>query len=470
MDNRDVLTFTKIEKELSLFDREYANVHYWQYLRFSVCESLFGNTYKQNKQARKQTRRSSFKNMINIIRDIKKDFMVYFSMKHADLVVFRQVFNKEKFFDYWMLPTNVKTYTFRTKYEEKNDSADDNHFGIPKILMNLKKIFDKYFLNKEFDQHEHEFLMSLEKKLKEIYGQSMSCVEMEEAIVEACYIHRYYKRYFSKMFTKLDCKAILTIVYYQDYLYPAYEVAKEKKIPVIELQHGVVNNHQSYWFEDRRGVNNYTPDYLLTFGDIHNEWVKLVNGCKSISVGFPYQEYMINELRNIIPKEDTVIVYPESDPIFEETIEVFVKNYTQYRVIIKMHPIQAGHEEEYYPILSKNKTVEFVSSQEKGIYYWLKYARHHVMASTTVGLEAMAFDHCNVCIIESIPHDQTQCLLDWGVARGFKTPDELAHLIENPLEGCQNLFEVRDRLWKRNSKENMERFFRTMNENEWKYR
>ena len=89
------------------------------------------------------------------------------------------------------------------------------------------------------------------------------------------------------------------------------------------------------------------------------------------------------------------------------------------------------------------------------------------MASTTVGLEAMAYDHCNVCIIESVPHEQTQCLLDWGVARGFRTVDELADLIQDPIEDKPNIQDVRGMLWKRDAKKNMEEFFQKMFEDGW---
>ena len=91
------------------------------------------------------------------------------------------------------------------------------------------------------------------------------------------------------------------------------------------------------------------------------------------------------------------------------------------------------------------------------------------MASTTVGLEAIAFDHCNVCIAEDVPHDQTQCLLDWGVARCFSTVDELKNLILNPLDlTTEEAKKARERLWSSNASTNMTNIFRKFKENNWR--
>ncbi len=472
---KDVERFAVLEKNMALFERKYKGFAYWQYLRFGVCEALFGERHEIEKKVSGKIQINFSKRLLFAVTDILKDIRFFLLQSRCDLAVFRQAVLKDKFFDFWQMPEEIKTYSFRAEENINEYLIGEHYFGFPRIKKGLyfrlykvlkKKIFQTSSWN-VFDTNERKFLVELEDRLKEQYGQSLSWQEMEEAVIDASITHNIYKKYFKKVFDKLQCKAILTIVYYQTVLYPAYEAAREKGIKIIELQHGVINNHESYWFEDRRGINNYTPDYLLTYGDIHNEWIKLVTDSRAVSVGFPYQEYMISTLKDIETKSDTVIFYPDSFPEYEDIIDQYIKKYRQYNVLIKLHPLQSGHIEEYFPVLSKNKDAVFINSQDKGIYYWLKYAKHHVMASTTVGLEAMAYDHCNVCIIESVPHEQTQCLLDWGVARGFRTVDELADLIQNPIEDKPNIQDVRGMLWKRDAKKNMEEFFQKMFEDGW---
>lgn len=82
------------------------------------------------------------------------------------------------------------------------------------------------------------------------------------------------------------------------------------------------------------------------------------------------------------------------------------------------------------------------------------------MSSTTVGLEAVAMPHTNICIAENVPHEQTQPLLDWGVARGFSTAAQLMEIIKSPIEPNEKTVEKRELLWNLNSKENIRLFFK----------
>lgn len=290
---------------------------------------------------------------------------------------------------------------------------------------------------------------------------------MESEILHWIEMDKAYEVFFDKFFSKVACKAIVTEQYYQNHLYAAFRVPRKKGIRVIELQHGVISNHQEYWFDDQRGLNNYTPDYFLTFGDIHTSWTKLLPSTRAVSIGFPYQEAEIQRLKEQQTEEQTVVIYPnplrEFEKIVDEFADVAVKK--GYRVILKVHLSEAVDFKQYYPLLAKNQSIEVVTAQDKGIYYWLKLAKHHVMANTTVGLEAAALDHTNICIATAVPHQQTQPLLDWGVGKGFDTAEELMDLIKNPLQADKA--KARNALWKPNAAKNMERFFTEMWEQDW---
>ena len=151
------------------------------------------------------------------------------------------------------------------------------------------------------------------------------------------------------------------------------------------------------------------------------------------------------------------------EQVIDEFANVAVQN--GFRVILKLHPMQAVDPACYYPVLVNNKNIEIVAQQDKSIYYWLKLAKHHVMANTTVGLEAVAFNHTNVCIATNVSHVQTQPLLEWGVARGFATAGDLMQLIECPISGdCSN---ARSGLWRPNAEQNIQMFFRNLKAQDW---
>ena len=88
------------------------------------------------------------------------------------------------------------------------------------------------------------------------------------------------------------------------------------------------------------------------------------------------------------------------------------------------------------------------------------------MASTTVGLEAVAFNHTNICIAENVPHEQTQPLMDWGIARGFSSANELMNLIQYPIS--TEYSEVRKALWENNAEKNIQKFLMDLRSNNWR--
>ena len=366
------------------------------------------------------------------------------------------------------MPAQIKSTRIRTSFDPKDISTNEYNLLLIYFQANIKfRLKRKLNINKK-DQNELRFLRNLEKKIKLNFGQSITAEEMEQYIYHYIEIYRVSEKYFEKLFNKTKCKAILVVCYYQEVLYAAYDVAKRKNILIMELQHGVINNHEEYWFEDLRGNNNLTPDYLLAFGKKHIEWTQLLPTTKAVSIGFPYQCFKIKELEYLSTEEKTVIIYPVAKKEFEIIINEFVSLAVPkgYRIIVKLHPNEVDGMKSRYPILSENSDIEFITRQSEGIYYWLKLGRHHVMASTTVGLEAVAFNHTNICIAENVPHEQTQPLMDWGIARGFSSANELMNLIQYPIS--TEYSEVRKALWENNAEKNIQKFLMDLRSNNWR--
>lgn len=467
----DVGTFVKLEEELSLFERNYNGFYYWQSIRFIVCSySLQGNYARQLFAPKNQkTFMHYFTTLFQMIIPVVIE--AFRRVPKAELIFLRDVLlSDQKFFDSWDVPENIKLANYKLFYTERN--GNDEHFlEWPKLKTAIThKIRNLLHLNKK-DQQEKNFLIDLEKRLIREFGQAMSAEEMESAILYCSNYDENYCKAFKKLFAKIECRAIAFEGYYLNSLLSAIRVAQEMGITTIEFQHGTIINHQEYWFEDRRGLHNYTPDYLLTFGEAHNSWIKLVEGHKAIAIGYPFQEKMVKAVEDIETNDKEIVIYPQSDSIFEETLNQFTNEITKlgYIVYVKIHPLEMNDVSSFYPLLSRNKNLQVITSQKEGVYYWLKKAKHHIMATTTVGLEAMIFDHSNVCIALNTHHDTAQCLLDWGTARGFSTAEELKELILNPIDlTTESAKKARERLWRSNASNNMKNIFREFKAHDWK--
>lgn len=469
MDKREFCEFEKKEK---LFERTYCGKPYWQMLRFLVCEAAYSDRVEKGDILHREKRKNR-----SFILAVKAFYFAFHSvisfrnLELCDVICFTHNTKQAPqaaFFDYWAMPKQINCLKIKETCDpEALGLHDNNNLMVPYVKAKMKYYLKKMSNTGERDCKEKKFLQELEIKITHKFGRSVTAARMEQEILQWIDIDREFEKYFAELFEKTKCKALAVVCYYQYQLYSAYRVAREKNIKIIEFQHGVISNHEEYWFEDRSGLNNYTPDYFLAFGKSHIEWTKMLDCTKPIIVGFPYQEYQINKLAMLDTQEMMVIIYPQAQIEFEKVIDEFATQAVKkgYKIFVKLHPLQAINHGIFYPLLSTNSDIEFITRQDQGIYYWLKRAKHHVMANTTVGLQAVALGHTNICIAENVPHEQTQPLLDWGVARGFFTAEELMTLIQSPL--TTNLEQVKQNLWQPSGKQNVENFFLKIFQQDW---
>ena len=462
-DKIDVARFCEIEKELSLFSREYCGAPYWQYIRFFVCQYCFTNRFDKGTEITQERRGlAEVSQKLRKLLSLIKDFFFFCNPGQYDLLILKNDSLKDKFFDYWTVPDQIRSVSLRTSLNKDPVSIRERYILLPLLAFKIRRFARKLKGNTK-DDAEALFLQELEERLKNEFGKAPDYKVLIDKIEEDVLMNSCYEDYYRKLFQRTNVKAILGVVYYNNDVFAEYKVAKELGVHSVELQHGVINNHHEYYFEDTSGVNNDTPEYLLTFGELHNKWIRLVEGSSAVAVGFPFQEYMIRNLESVETEDKTIIVYPVSDSRFEHVVSEFADRIVAYgyKVLIKLHPLEADDYQTIYPVLSGNCNVSFITSQSEGIYYWLKLGTFHVMASTTVGLEAMAFDHTRVCIAENVPHEQTQCLLDWGLAEGFSTAPELLDIVSNKKtkeKNSEKLLEIRNGLWKKNAANNISEF------------
>lgn len=471
--HRDVKKFARIEEELSLFEREYNGFHYWQYIRFYVYNSLFGTMMSIKRETVKSTHSNIFRLIVEFFGGIFETLRLYFHLvvgARCDILFLKYGKLSDKFFDTWNLPSNIKSKSIRVTSVSDVCDKKDLILDWPRIKSGLLDIGYRFFHINRIDEKESAFIKLLVKRLVDEFGQCDN-PDLIERLIHFCYLKDYnYSKAYKLIFNKIKCKAILFECYYSESIIPAIKVASEMGILSIEMQHGVINYHESYWFEDGDKRFNYTPNIFLIFGETHRKYIKLQNDTKINVVGFPYQEKSINELQ-IETNDKEIVIYPEPYKEFECILDLFIDRVTKqgYSVYLKLHPLQSSNYDTWYPILSKNKRLKIITSQNNSIYYWLKRARHHIMANTTVGLESVAFDNLNVCIAKKIPHDQLQYLIDTGIAREFTDVEELVYMIQNPISiNKEYLLNVRDGLWSENATQNMERFFCNLHQMNYK--
>ncbi len=465
--NSLVEEFSEFEKREDLFGRTYLGYAYWQSLRTDVYQTsvmkINGFQLSRNKRIRQKLIA-----LFRLLLFAGKQIFCHQKIRPCDIILMDHRAGGDRFFDYWNLPKDITWTKINDSVNTGNLSwKDKNNLILPYIRCLIALCRKKILHRMERDINEVQFLHELEKKIKKRYGIAKSVKQMEDIILRSREMDHVYEKYFDKLFEKSGCKAVVVVCYYNTVLYPAYKAARKKGIRVIELQHGSINYHNAYWFEDQRGINNLTPDYLLAWGKMHISETKLLPNTRAVAVGFPYQERMLQKLSPVETEEKTIIIYPTQSREFERVINECAERLAPlgYRIVMKIHPLQVKDYGLRYPVLSKSPYLEIVTDQSKGIYYWLKVGTFHIVAHTTVGLEAIAFPNAKVCVAQNVPHDQNEVLLKNGLARGFSTADELVGLVMEHSK--MNTDDLRDDFWKKNPCQNIKKFFARMKQQNW---
>lgn len=466
--------FAEFEKKEHLFERTYKGLPYWQMLRFVTYYEAIGDPVTKGDAVRKRNQGNKFIYFTRALLLALKSGWNFHHLQECDVVCFTHKMKKQEksnFFDTWKMPANIRTLYLREFSEPEYVTWKEEHnFVGPYVKSRLRLLVNKLLGNSERDEKEFLFLQQLEDKLKGEFGASLSAERMEQEIQHWRPLALESEKYAIKFFDKVKCKAIVVVCYYQNQLYSFYKVAKQRGIKIIEFQHGMVKDHHCYWFEDQRGLNNYVPDYMLTFGELHANWMKLLDSTKVVPVGFPLNDIQLKLVKDVKMNDDVIIIYPEILPGFEEELNTFANIATKkgYKVFVKLHPMHTSRPETFYPLFSSNPNISLITDLSKTSRYWLKYGKYHVFGRSTVALEAVCFDHCRIYIADFVQHEQLEPLIDEGIAESFKTAEQLMERIESQKsteKGHREKFS--HMLWQNDAVHNIQRFFEGLQERNW---
>nr|MUH39506.1 hypothetical protein [Zobellia laminariae] len=177
---------------------------------------------------------------------------------------------------------------------------------------------------------------------------------------------------------------------------------KEKNIPVVELQHGVINElHYAYNVFKDFG-NNFYPDYLLTYGPNESKIFGtnnfFIEPSNVIPIGYYFLEEFINSPMNDskhLPNKnhfEKIIVLSLQDPfekfMFEFLNDIASRDKSILFLLAPRDP-RKSYKEFKFPV---NVIVE----QKLNIYECLKIADFHMTINSTCAIEALCFGVPNI--------------------------------------------------------------------------
>ena len=346
-------SFLQFESEYEMFKAEAGGVKIWHFIRFNLFYDLvekleIDTFFEEGKKQKSNTPKKVWKDFFR-----EKIVCNQFLAQKRDVLILP---NGQKFKDddgyYRCLYTDLlDRYILKPHYLLDGRSAE----GIYAKQRSKNVLYIDYEMFKKV------------KRGKKVY-KNVNKIEMERNIIFP--IEKYYAikievkwkkkwfgyinyilnkkndyiNYFNYMLHKIAPKVIILTCHYSIENMCLCEVAKKKKIPVIELQHGGMGSlHIAYNFWRRMELPGF-PDYIFTFGQLDKLKTRFpIDNERIIATGYPELESNCNKyhIKNNLSKKRKVILFVSQGIVeiakYVESVADML-DAANYRIIFKLHP------------------------------------------------------------------------------------------------------------------------------------
>lgn len=433
--------FIKFEYENRLFNVSVDSVYYWIYIRNSIYKDLYDLGYGIGKKKKinyipKEKRKISIKILYE--RWIKYNILF---AKHRDILIFssERKYRFDKFYEdifTHLLDKELKIshYVIDKNFQEEIYLPQDSNnikmhdINLYQAIFSIKP--QKRMVTKEkFDK---DIIEPLEKYFKVTID---TIIKKEWLSILNSYLlwHDLYASYYRFILNKIRPKLILLVCSYAFSNQVLCEVAKEKNIPTIELQHGMSGNLEiPYDFYKKMRLRAF-PDYFFAFGeyDKYNTRWPIANS-RVIPVGFPYYEKRVNEIINVSKHNKVKIILALSsmqENLLKEMISLSrLLNPDEYKIIYKLHPLEL--KDTNISALVKGTGIELAQDIKKDVYFYFEKADWVIGIGTTALYEAVSL-RLNIAILDCGKSDNSfDILCESGRAVKVKDAYEFSQVLQ----------------------------------------
>lgn len=273
------------------------------------------------------------------------------------------------------------------------------------------------------------------------------------------YVYRTKRKEFCKILDRIEPKIILEVAGYNIDCMIVNELAAERGIPTVELQHGVTGKeHIAYNYPAGARVKQF-PQYFFAFSKF---WIDMARyplpPDRLKEIGFPHLCEKAGKAKASMDKLFPYrIIFISQPKIGEMMSEIAVElnellDAEQYKIIYKLHPGEYERWRERYAKLSASG-IEVIDNSETDLYELFAASGYQVGGyGSTATFEGLEFD-LKTYIMREGAYPVVTALCEKGIAKFFDTAQELYRLILADTE----MPERKNDFWKENALENMKR-------------
>lgn len=432
------MEFFILEKEMKLFTLEYKNVKYWQLVRFGLLKKI---TTKDLRVVNSNAGRSKRKEVIGAYKASHVAQKMLHNVSHADIIRIRPcvtVNNEGKLadhqYDYVDFAGEEKILDLYAlgNYTMHQDCVEYDMSPAEKTLINWK-ILKKLYTGKQLEKRQIAVLSEFLKQVNKIYGTEFEIGALIHNIYYLVNSHIIYKAYYAEVFRQLTPKIVMEYPHYDEHMFSATAAARQLGIATVEIQHGRINSHEAYWYEDQEKMGKLLPDYFFVYGDWWKQQINLPEFCKVVAIGNPYLEAQIK----MFPKKQhwgkvlAVFSNPQNGKVLSEFIyelEDYFKT-NGIKILYKLHPNERAVWKTEYPCLAKLSNATVIDDSTS-VYEVLSDADVAIGINSTVFFEALAYKNIKLLIYAVGDYEGMKPLINSGAAKALTTTEELKKEIE----------------------------------------
>ncbi len=387
----------EIEDKLKLFDRTIANVRFWEYVRQPIVVTIYELLKGQGSSLIKgpSLRERIWSIIISFGRLWKNPI---FAGKRDLLFISspRRILRKDGF--WWDIYTDPIMEKINLSCAAIEHSINLQHQSPPKTSnlwyfdfeTSLIYIAEKLRLFRVSLNHDERIIL---KKIRKMIDLSFGVnLDVEKLVLRHLGYRRIRIHYFQFVLKRIRPRAIILLTSYgkEDLIEPA----KSLRIPVIELQHGVINrSHAGYSFPNKKHRKMTFPDWLFTFGDYWTESVDYtIENQHVVSVGFPYLDEERKVFSNLRKRKQILVI---SQWTIGEDLSKFIVDLSKvkdldYDIVYKLHPLEVKGWQEKYPWLV-DSSVDVISDSRIPLYKLFAESEIQIGVYSTAVFEGLAF-------------------------------------------------------------------------------
>lgn len=216
---------------------------------------------------------------------------------------------------------------------------------------------------------------------------------------------------------------------------------RDLNVPVIELQHGVINSYHLGYSYPPGVVKAAFPDYFFSFGAFWHQDVCLPCEARNVkAIGYPYFDVESTSYRNL-NKQNIVLFISQGNighllSVF--AVELSKKLPDGWEIVYKLHPGEVSGWEERNQDLAES-TIQVVVGGHPSMYELMARAKIQIGVSSTAIFEGLALE-CRTYIIDLPASEYMEALFEAGCATLISHVEEVEFDLTSSTGGFNSSF------------------------------